>query len=105
MRTPVTSLGASRRRRSFSWSPVHQQGLGPSCSAATRTNNVRFTPSRYVQGLNQALQSRYGAGHATFPPSKERRPGLLHALFTRVRGICHSRKFAFCYSMLLTLPD
>jgi hypothetical protein len=40
---------------------------------------IKIPHLRYVGMLTRVLQSRYGAGLTTLPPSKERRPGLLFA--------------------------
>ena len=51
-------------------------------SAAGRLNNARHKdhPFLVCANLLRVLQYRHGAGLATFPPSKERRLGLLLAL-------------------------
>ncbi len=44
------------------------------------TKHTRITHLGDTRPWNPYYNCRYGAGHATFPPSKERRPGLLPAL-------------------------
>jgi hypothetical protein len=65
-------------------------------SAAGRITNVRHKdhPSLVCAVLLRVLQYRHGAGLATFPPSKERRPGLLLALIHPTAWKVNSRNFA-----------
>ena len=73
--------GCPLRDAPFLWCEVHRQSLRPCRSAAERAYNVphKDHPLGVYADLKLVLQCRYGAGHATFPPSKERRPGLLLA--------------------------
>ncbi len=76
--------GCPLRDAPFLWCEVHRLSLSPCRSAAERDYNVPHKahedhPFWVYADLKLVLQCRYGAGHATFPPSKERRPGLLHA--------------------------
>jgi hypothetical protein len=74
--------GCPLRDAPFLWCEVHRQSLGPCRSAAERDKNVRHKdhPFGVYAWLIPVLQFRHGAGLASFPPSKERRPGLLPAL-------------------------
>jgi hypothetical protein len=68
-----------------------------SCRSATeRDYGVlhKDHPSGVYAWLIPILQYRYGAGHASFPPSKERRPGLLPAVIHRSAWKGNSANFA-----------
>jgi hypothetical protein len=53
-------------------------------------------------GLTLVLQFHYGAGYASFPPSKERRPGLLLAFIHPSAWKGCSANFA-CRGLSITL--
>ena len=68
--------GCPLRDAPFLCCEVHRQSLSPCRSAAERDYNVphKEHPFGVYTWLILVLQYRHGAGHATFPPSKERRP-------------------------------
>ena len=81
MSTPAYR-GCPLRDAPFLWCEVHRQSLRPCRSAAERDYNVphKDHPFGLYAHLLHVLQYRYGAGLASFSPSKERRPGLLLCL-------------------------
>ena len=79
----------------FLWCEVHRQSLRPCRSAAERAYNVphKDHPLGVYADLKPVLQYRYRAGLATFPPSKEQRPGLLYVPIHRSAWKVYSPEF------------